>query len=164
MILPYNLVTKGWMVCDGRLLSVDENLALFSLLGNNFGGNGTINFALPDLRERAVVQTGQSSGTSVYELGQMGGSESRTLNSSQLPNHNHALLASSAAGIGSSPEGNELANAGLGNNIYSDAQNIITMKVGSIGAAGGSHPFNIQQPYLALEYCIAIEGVYPTRD
>lgn len=160
-IFPYSFAPRGWAFCQGQILSIAQNTALFSLLGITYGGNGQTTFALPDLRGRVPMGSGQGPGLTNRTRGEMAGVESVTLLQNQMPAHSHAVACSSDDGNGGSPPGNYPASSG--NPIYSNAANS-TMNPGMIGAAGGSQPHNNMQPYLVLNYCIALEGIFPSRN
>lgn len=162
-----NFAPRGWAFCQGQLLSIAQNTALFSILGTTYGGDGRTNFALPDLRGRAPIGFGQGPGLPSYELGEMGGEPSHTLTYPEMPAHSHAVQAAGVASGGSSasPGGGTWASSTARDNIYSDAAPDTPMAGGniSIGAAGNSQPHNNMQPYLGLNYIIALEGIYPAR-
>jgi microcystin-dependent protein len=162
-LFPYNFAPRGWAFCHGQLLSIAQNTALFSLLGTTYGGNGQTTFALPDLRGRVPVSSGQGPGLSNYTLGQSGGSESVTLTQSQMPAHTHSANAASGGGSSTSPDGRVWAASTARDNVYAGAANT-TMAVQALGASGGSQPHDNTPPYLTLNYCIALEGIYPSRD
>lgn len=159
-----NFAPRGWAFCQGQILSIAQNTALFSLLGTTFGGNGQTTFALPDLRGRVPVHPGQGPGLSAYSLGQSGGSETTTLLLSNLPAHSHALNAVSEAGDASAPAGAYLANTGALDKEYKTSGTVVPMNTGAIGTQGSSQPFNNVQPYLAVNFIICIEGIYPSRN
>jgi microcystin-dependent protein len=163
-IVPYNFAPQGWAFCNGQLLPIAQNTALFSLLGTQYGGNGVTTFALPDMRGRLIVGPGQGQGLSSYEQGQEGGTENVTLLASQIPSHNHPVQVSSAIGTQTAATGKHIAKAplGLGNTYGTPPQNT-TMPAGTIQPAGGGQPHNNRQPYLTLSYIIALQGVYPPR-
>jgi microcystin-dependent protein len=164
IIVPYNFSPRGWAFCNGQILPIAQNTALFSLLGTTFGGNGQTTFALPDLRGRVSNSSGQGPGLSSYDLGQVGGTESTTLTVNQMPTHNHIVNATGGDGTASKPEGKFLANSGS-SLIYSDTiSDPVTLAVTSISNTGGNQPFGILQPYLTLNYCIALEGIFPSRN
>ena len=158
-IYAFTFAPDGWANCDGATFSIQSNTALYSLLGVTYGGNGSTTFQLPDLRGRVVVGQGQAPGFSSYQLGQKGGSETVTLTIAQIPAHTHALMASNQSNT-NSPVG--AFSADSGSNAYNNTGGI-TMNAGAIGNAGGSQPHDIRQPYLALRYCIATQGIYPMR-
>jgi microcystin-dependent protein len=161
-----NFAPRGWQFCEGQILSISQNTALFSILGTTYGGNGTTTFALPDLRGRFPMQPGQGPGLTNRTLGEQGGSENVTLISSQMPAHNHSVGAHNAPGDTFSPEGAVSASAVDASNqplnIYSTTVTT-TMGPQTVGVAGGSQPHNNMSPYLCLNFIIAIEGIFPSR-
>ncbi|MEP7144855.1 MAG: tail fiber protein [Ferruginibacter sp.] len=159
-----NFAPRGWALCNGQILSIAQNTALFSLLGTTFGGDGVSTFALPDLRGRVPVHAGQGPGLSTYELGQPGGSENTSLLLSNLPPHSHSLNAVSEAGTTSAPSGAFLGNTGALDKEYRASGTAVTMNQGAIGATGSSQPFNNLQPYLAVNFIIALQGIFPSRN
>jgi microcystin-dependent protein len=173
-----NFAPKGWALCSGQVLPISQNTALFSLVGTFYGGDGKSTFALPDLRSRVAVGTGQGPGLSNYVIGEQFGAESVTLTAGQLPSHTHTatvgtlgLAASSAAGDLQSPAGGVLAAEATGvTATYSSGPADTTMAAAAltgapaIGLAGSSQPVSILQPYLALTYMIALQGVFPARN
>lgn len=161
-LLPYNFAPKGWAFCQGQILSIAQNTALFSLLGTTYGGNGQTTFQLPDLRGRVPISTGQGPGLSPYDLGQVGGSETTTLTSGNLPVHTHQVRATSEDANSAQPGNNLPAAVGAG--AYGGPDPDTTMSASMIGPAGGNQPFNNVQPYLALNWCIALVGIYPSRN
>jgi microcystin-dependent protein len=166
-ILPFGFAPKGWATCNGQLLPISQNTALFSLLGTFYGGNGTSNFALPNLQGCVPVNMGQGAGLSPYSLGQTGGETAVTLTLSQIPLHTHALSANSGNGDVDTPQGNTWATSHLGKtpiNIYnSSAGNGLNMNPVAFALAGGSLPHNNMSPYLVLNFCIALQGIFPPR-
>lgn len=159
-IFAGNFAPRGWMFCQGQILSIAQNTALFSLLGTTYGGNGQTTFALPDLRGRAPIGQGQGPGLSNYVLGQTGGLESATLTQANLPAHSHTVNAVDDDFTKATPTGALLANA----NIYTTAAASATMNPAMIAPAGQSQPFEIMPPYLAINYIICTEGIYPSRN
>lgn len=155
-----NFAPRGWAFCDGTLLSIAQNSALFSLLGTTYGGDGRTTFALPDLRGRVPVHPGQGPGLSNYTLGQQGGNETTTLTANNLPAHTHPLQAVSSGQSDDSPAGNVLAQA----DIYGPGPTNVTLAAGSVGPAGESQPVANLQPYTCITAIIALEGVYPSRN
>jgi microcystin-dependent protein len=171
-LLGCNFAPQGWALCQGQLLAINQYTALFALLGVNFGGNGTTNFALPDLRSRAPIGFGQGSGLSVYAIGQAGGQESVPITASTYPTHSHALFAAASTASGNTPGGlieAEGQTGGRGGNVnlalYSSAVAPVTSLAPAAltAAAGGNQPHNNLQPYLALNFCIALQGIFPAR-
>jgi len=161
-IFPFNFAPKGWALCDGQILPISQNTALFSLLGTTYGGDGKSNFALPDLQGRAAMQPGQGPGLSLRDLGETGGSETVTLLESEIPTHSHALTASTADGLSQSAAGQEYA-AGIGVGMYSAPANNVALSPSSVAPSGGGQPHNNMQPYLTLSFNIALQGVFPPR-
>jgi microcystin-dependent protein len=160
-LFPYNFAPRGWAFCSGQILPISQNTALFSLLGTTYGGNGQTTFALPDLRGRVPVSSGQGPGLSSYDLGQSGGTESVTLNLNQTPAHNHLVNGSSNDATDSRPDGTFPAAVGAG--AYAKSSDV-QMNQGMISQAGGSQPHENIQPYLTLNWCIALEGIFPSRN
>jgi microcystin-dependent protein len=163
-LVPYNFAPRGWMYCDGSLLSIAQNTALFALLGTTYGGDGQVTFAVPDLRGRVGNSVGQGPGLSNYFQGQMSGSEAVTLTTSQLPAHTHQMNVQSGAGGLAGPVNNHSAQAPLpnGNSFAAPAGINGAMPGGTITAAGGNQPHDNVQPYLVLSYVIALEGIFPS--
>lgn len=165
MLFAGNFPPRGYLFCQGQLLSIAQNTALFSILGTTYGGNGQTTFALPDLRGRFPLQQGTGPGLPSYQLGEMDGSPTRTLLITQMPAHNHGLNGSTQPGNSSSPTGTLLADNGAGGAQYYDTPLSITqMHPNSVGVTGGSQPFSIMPPFLGINFCIAMEGVYPPRN
>lgn len=162
-IFPFNFAPKGWAWCDGQLLPLSQNTALFSLLGTTYGGNGKSNFALPDLQGRAPMHPGQGPGLSLHDLGETGGSETVTLLESEIPSHSHSILAQGAVGDTNLPAGNAIART-IGATPYQPAGGaLVSMASNSLAPAGGDQPHNNLQPYLTFYFCIALQGVFPPR-
>ena len=162
-IFPFNFAPKGWAWCDGQLMPLSQNTALFSLLGTTYGGNGKSNFALPDLQGRAPMHPGQGPGLSLHDLGETGGSETVTLLESEIPAHNHIVRASADDGdlkVGTPlrslarSSGGFAWGTGAGNTPLGDQ---------TLTPAGGDQPHNNMQPYLTCYFCIALQGVFPPR-
>ncbi len=169
-LFPYNFAPSGWADCSGQLLPVQQNAALFSLLGTTYGGNGQTNFALPNLNGRVPVGQGQTAGGSVYNAGAQGGSETVVPSQAALPAHSHALSATTAQATTTAPGGalfaTSLTAAGRlpdKGNIYNAARPDTALASNAIAPAGSSQPHNNLQPSLALRYCIAVQGMYPAR-
>ena len=163
-IFPFNFAPKGWAWCDGQLLPLSQNTALFSLLGTTYGGDGKSNFALPDLQGRAPMHPGQGPGLSLHDLGETGGSETVTLLESEIPSHTHALRASTDDGDLKAPTpARSLARSTAGFAYQSSAAGIQAMSPSTLAPAGGDQPHNNLQPYLTCYFCIALQGDFPSR-
>jgi microcystin-dependent protein len=160
--VAFTFAPRGWAECNGQLLSISQNTALFSLLGTTYGGNGQTTFALPDMRGRVPVHTGQGPGLSNYTQGQLSGQENTTLSINQMPMHSHALGASSAEAGAISPNGNVLA-AKQRVPLYNATLPDVAMSPSAITPTGGNQAFSIVQPYTTVRCIIAVEGIYPSR-
>jgi len=158
----FTFAPSGWAMCNGQLLPISQNAALFSLIGTFYGGDGVTTFGLPDLRGRAAAHMGQGAGLSPYVLGQSAGAENRTLSSNQLPTHGHPAAASDASAAGTRPGGSVLGRVQTA--IYAPAPDGTLMNAGMAGAAGGSQPFPIVEPYQVTNFCIALFGIFPARN
>ena len=161
-IFGFNFAPTGWAFCDGQLLPISQNTALFSLLGTVYGGDGKSTFALPDLQGNVPMHPGQGQGLSERFLGEMGGAESVTLLNSEIPFHTHTVSVSSQLGLENHPQGQKFA-AGDGVNMHAPAANLGAMSPSALAPAGGGLPHNNMQPYLTLNFCIALGGVFPPR-
>ncbi|HEX2254760.1 MAG TPA: tail fiber protein [Thermoanaerobaculia bacterium] len=162
-IFPFNFAPKGWAWCDGQLMPLSQNTALFSLLGTTYGGNGKSNFALPDLQGSAPMHPGQGPGLSLHDLGETAGSETVTLLESEIPAHSHALRASTEVGEENDPVSAALAGS-VGNTMYRPAGGAqVAMSFNALAPAGGDAPHNNMMPYLTFYFCIALQGVFPPR-
>ena len=160
-----NFAPRGWAFCQGQLLSIAQNSALFSILGTTYGGNGQTTFALPDLRGRTPIGQGQGPGLTNVTLGEQAGSESVTLTPNQMPMHTHAVGCNSDSAGNPDPTNNVPGNLGRLSTVKPFAATAsATMAPTMIAAAGGSQPFSIQQPYLGLNYIICLEGIFPSRN
>src|SRR5437588_379722 len=158
-IMSFGFPPKGWALCDGQLLPINQNQALFSLLGTTFGGDGRVNFALPNLQGNTPIHTGNG-----HTLGEKGGEQAHTLSISEIPTHTHLLQASSTnTGATNIPTGNVLGNSNP-NNIYGPVQNLTALSSQTITNVGGSQPHQNMQPYLTLNFCICIQGIFPSRN
>ena len=163
-IFPFNFAPKVWAWCDGQLMPLSQNTALFSLLGTTYGGDGKSNFALPDVQGRAGMHPGQGPGLSLHDLGETGGSETVTLLESEIPAHNHVVRGAPGIfpGNTSVAVGNAFAKTGQGF-AYTTAANIVQMSDEALAPAGGDQPHNNLQPYLTFYFNIALQGVFPPR-
>ena len=155
-IMSFNFAPKGWALCNGQLLPINQNQALFSLLGTTFGGNGQTNFALPNLQGKVPIHTGSG-----FTLGQSGGEQNHTLTSAEMPTHNHTLQASSNNGSAIIPTGNLLAGSTPQPYHVADA-NVTSMHAASVTNVGGSQAHQNMQPFLALNFSIALQGIFPS--
>jgi microcystin-dependent protein len=164
-IFPFNFAPKGWAFCAGQLMPISQNTALFSLLGTTYGGDGKSTFALPDMQGNAPMHPGQGPGLSLHDLGETGGSPTVSLLESEIPSHPHIMRAASDAADNNSPQNNTAAPpAGRGNNLYITANTPLSaMNPQALTPSGGDQPHNNMQPYLTLNFCIALQGVFPPR-
>lgn len=161
-IFSFTFAPKGWAQCNGQLMPINQNQALFSLLGTTYGGNGQTTFALPDLRSRVALHVGSG-----FTQGQVGGEEAHTLSINELPTHTHQLSGNNALvgalnATAAAPTNNYWANSGKG--VYSAAQPNSTMAPQAVSSVGGSQAHENRSPYLVLNYCIALQGVFPSRN
>jgi len=161
MFAPYYGTPTGWAECNGQLLSIAQNTALFSLLGTTFGGNGQTNFALPDMRGRSLVHPGTGPGLTPVVLGQVGGSETVTLTTPQMPSPSHTVTAVSTEGNQNTPTNKLPADTKALDKEYSDAATNTLTKGTMINPAGGNQPHENRPPYLAVKCYIALQGVFP---
>ncbi|RZJ31453.1 MAG: phage tail protein [Brevundimonas sp.] len=165
---------RGWMVCSGQLLGVSQYSALFSLLGVAYGGNGQQTFGLPNLNGRTITGQGTSTTGASYVMGEMAGSEQITLMQTQMPQHSHGLMGTTAAATTNTPGSSVMLAAANGSDptsgdtvnvqVYGPAPANTALAPNAIGVAGGSQPFSVMQPFLVVNYCIAIQGLYPSRN
>ncbi|HLN97450.1 MAG TPA: tail fiber protein [Pyrinomonadaceae bacterium] len=162
-IFSFNFAPKGWAMCNGQLLPINQNQALFSLLGTTYGGDGRVNFALPNLQSRAPIHEGSG-----HTLGEVGGEQAHTLSISELPTHLHGFNANSAVVGGATnatqgaPTGNYWANTGK--SVYSTSPGNATMSSQAITNVGGSQAHLNMQPFLVLNFCIALQGIFPSQN
>jgi microcystin-dependent protein len=161
-IFPFNFAPRGWAFCDGQLMPLSQNTALFALLGTTYGGDGKSTFALPDLQGRVPMQPGQGQGLSPRDLGESSGAETITLLTSEMPLHSHNLVVSEGDGLERFPGGQLLAT-GIGVGQYGPTSTNTTLSPQALAPAGGSLPHNNMQPYLTLYFNIALQGIFPQR-
>ena len=161
-IFPFNFPPTGWAFCDGQLMPLSQNTALFSLLGTTYGGDGKSNFALPDLQGRSPMHPDQGPGLSLYDLGETGGTEFVTLLESEMPLHNHSANAKTSLGNSATPAASSWAGSQIAKQYVTTAPNA-QMSPFTIGIGGGSLPHNNMPPYLTLNFCIALQGIFPPR-
>jgi microcystin-dependent protein len=157
-VVSFNFPPKNWAFCDGQLLPINQNQALFALLGTTYGGNGQTNFALPDLRGRVALHRGAG-----HTLGERAGEQAHTLSISELPTHTHVLSASPLGGNQPTPAGNLLASTAP-NALYGPAKGQTTLEPGTVTNVGGSQAHLNMQPFLALSFCIALIGIFPSQN
>jgi microcystin-dependent protein len=167
-IFPFNFAPKGWAWCNGQLLPLSQNTALFSLLGTTYGGDGKSNFALPDLEGSAPMHPGQGPGLSLYDLGQSGGSDTVTLLESEIPSHSHALQANGAPADLQLAGPDRALGRSTGGNAYNDPltppnTTLVPLSPTALPPAGGDQPHNNLQPYVTFYFNIALQGVFPPR-
>jgi len=155
-IMSFVFAPKGWALCNGQLLPINQNQALFSLLGTTFGGDGRVNFALPDNRARTPIHVGGG-----HTLGERGGEPAHTLSISEIPTHTHVLQGSAANATGPAPTNAVLAGA---SNVYAPSTNLATLHPGSVTNIGGSQAHLNLQPFLTLSFCIALQGIFPSQN
>ena len=156
-IMSFVFAPKGWALCNGQLLPINQNQGLFSLLGTTFGGDGRVNFALPDLRGRAPIHVGAS-----HTLGERGGEQAHTLSIAEIPMHVHLENATSVAATTSTPDATRLLAQSTGANMYASASNLAAMDPGAVSNVGGSQAHLNMQPFLTLSFSIALQGIFPS--
>lgn len=164
-IFPFNFSPTGWAFCNGQLMPISQNTALFSLLGTTYGGDGKSTFALPNMEGNAPMHPGQGPGLSLHDLGETGGSKTVTLLTSEIPAHSHALLAA-AGDVGDERLPTDRAFArttGVGGNLYGPVASLVSMSPSTLPPAGADAPHNNMMPYLTLNFNIALQGVFPPR-
>jgi microcystin-dependent protein len=162
-IFPFNFAPKGWAWCNGQLLPISQNTALFSLLGTTYGGDGKSTFALPDMQGNAPMHPGQGPGLSLHDLGEMSGSENVTLLESEMPSHSHGQMANITIATKSIPTGNSFAKGSSMIPYLAAGQPTVNLAAQTVAPAGSSFPHNNMQPYLTLYFNIALQGVFPPR-
>ena len=162
-IFPFNFPPKGWAFCDGQILPISQNTALFSLLGTTYGGDGKSNFALPNMQGKAPMHPGQGPGLSLHDLGETGGSDTVTLLESEIPSHTHAVMAFPNPGNVNTGDPTVALARSRGGNAYKTSGTSVQFSDQAIAPAGGDQPHNNLMPYLTLNLCIALQGVYPPR-
>lgn len=158
-----NFAPRGWALCNGQLLAISSHSALFSILGTTYGGDGVSTFGLPEMRGRVPIHEGTGPGLTPRQLGQKSGHETETLTTNQMPSHTHGLFAFNGPATSSAPQNNYIADAGFGDNDFAPDTANVQMGTASIGHTGANQPINIMQPFLALNFIIALEGLYPSR-
>lgn len=156
-MVGFNFAPRGWAFCDGQILPINQNQSLYSLLGTTYGGDGRTSFALPELRGRTPIHVGNS-----HQLGQKSGEETQTLSLNEMPAHGHTAIASNSDAVGDMPTNNILARPGAG--VYAAFNSGKNMAGQMIGTSGGGQAHNNMQPYLAVNFCIALQGLFPSRN
>jgi len=156
-IMSFVFAPRGWALCDGQLLPINQNQALFALLGTTFGGDGRVSLALPDLRGRTPIHVGSG-----HTLGERGGEQAHTLSMAELPGHTHVRNANSLSATTDATSGNVLARAGL--NVFGPANNLVPLNARTVTNAGGSEAHLNMQPFLTLSFCIALQGIFPSSN
>jgi len=161
-IVGFNFAPRGWAFCDGQILPINQNQSLYSLLGTTYGGDGRTSFALPDLRGRVPIHVGSSNGGTSHTLGQKSGEETHTLSAAEMPNHIHQIRVSKDNATSMNPSGNVLARAGV--NFYRNLTNPKDLNAGAFASVGGGQAHDNMQPYIAVHFCIALQGLFPSRN
>jgi microcystin-dependent protein len=159
-IMSFNFAPKGWALCNGQLLPINQNQALFSLLGTTYGGDGRVNFALPDLRSRVPISFGSG-----FTLGEKGGEQAHTLSIAELPTHTHTVQGNNTLAAQADPTNAFFAQAGaaLGSVYNTAAASLVAMNAAAVGNTGGSQAHLNMQPFLTLSFCIALQGIFPSQ-
>ena len=158
-LMSFSFPPKGWALCDGQLLPINQNQALFSLLGTTYGGDGRVNFGLPDLQGRVPIHMGSG-----HTLGERGGEQAHTLITAELPTHIHSLNGSTTAATTVTPDTNTVLSASNPQPIYGPYGNPTAMSAGAIGNTGGSQAHLNMEPFLVISFCIALQGIFPSQN
>lgn len=163
-MVGFNFAPRGWAFCDGQILPINQNQSLYSLLGTTYGGDGRTSFALPDLRGRTPIHVGRSNGGQEHSLGQKSGEETHTLSVAEIPQHTHSFNGSSAQGTTDIPAANQVLSRSA-RDVYRDQATSLTPLVpGSMANTGGGQAHENMQPFLAVNFCIALQGLFPSRN
>ena len=158
-IMSFGFAPKGWALCNGQLLPINQNQALFSLLGTTFGGDGRVNFALPNLQGNVPIHVGNG-----HTLGERGGEQAHTLSIAELPQHVHALNATTAVATTNIPGNTVVTAQSTAANLYAAASNLVAMSLAAVANVGGSQAHLNMQPFLTLSFCIALQGIFPSQN
>src|SRR2546423_12186992 len=158
-IMSFVFPPKGWALCNGQLLPINQNQALFSLLGTTYGGDGRVNFGLPDLRNRVPIHMGSG-----FTLGERGGEQAHTLSIAEITTHTHAPNATSATATTNVPGNTVILGQSTSSQLYTAAANLVAMAANSLSSVGGSQAHLNMQPYLILSFCIALQGIFPSQN
>jgi microcystin-dependent protein len=161
-LMSFNFPPKGWALCNGQFMPINQNQALFALLGTQYGGNGQTTFALPDLRGTVPISQGNG-----WTIGQRAGESSHTLNQNEMPQHVHFVVADTTVAPdpdGTTPAANKRLAASAPANLYAPAGNLTPMNAGAVGSVGGSQAHENRQPYLVLSFCVALQGIFPSQN
>ncbi|HRD83432.1 MAG TPA: tail fiber protein [Saprospiraceae bacterium] len=156
-IFSFQFAPRSWALCDGQLLPINQNQGLFSLLGTTFGGNGLVNFALPDFRGRTPIHNGSG-----HTLGERAGEQAHTLTISEMPTHTHTFGASNNSTTRSANPKDKLPTTSSPNNVYAPASNLVALRSDNVSTVGGSQAHLNMQPFLTLNFCIALQGIFPS--
>lgn len=156
-MMSFNFAPRGWALCNGQLLPINQNQALFSLLGTTYGGDGRVNFALPDLRGRVPIHSGSG-----HTLGERAGEQAHTLSIAEMPTHGHAWMGSNQTASTNTPTASLTLSNSSGSNLYAPLGNTVAMAPGVVTAAGGSQAHLNMQPFLTISFCIALQGIFPS--
>ena len=162
-IVGFNFAPRGWAFCDGQILPINQNQSLYSLLGTTYGGDGRTSFALPDMRGRVPIHVGRSNGGSDHREGQKSGEETHTISAAEMPQHDHIVKVSSSTANDNLASGHVFANTAP-NDLYISPANLTNMNSNSISNVGGGQGHENMQPYLAVNFCIALQGLFPSRN
>jgi len=161
-IVGFNFAPRGWAFCDGQILPINQNQSLYSLLGTTYGGDGRTSFGLPDMRGRVPIHVGRSNGGGDHREGQKSGEETHTLSAAEMPQHDHVAQATSVTGNTPVPTGHVLAETP--SRIYNDPTNLTSLRSGTVANVGGGQAHDNMQPYLAMNFTIALQGLFPSRN
>ena len=160
-MVGFNFAPRGWAFCDGQILPINQNQSLYSLLGTTYGGDGRTSFALPDLRSRVPIHTGDSGDNISYQLGQKTGEETHALSAAEMPQHTHVAQGVSDSADNTDPAGKQFAST---SGLYHAASSLVKMDRSNIPNVGGGQSHDNMQPYLTVNYCIALRGLFPSRN